>query len=149
MRSAVALATIGAVVVVFASLGGLGYASSATRQVVRRLETVVQSKAATTEALPLSPAEEQSGLGPRPTPSLPGGAGGDTSGRDGREGRGDGRSSGQSAGSTTGVVGETNGQRKESELPFAGVSLLLPVGLAILLVGGGILLHRRACDLPD
>jgi hypothetical protein len=166
-RPALALATVGAVAVVFASLGGVGYASSAARQAVRKIETVVQSKSTTRGAIPLSAGQQQYGPvpvppypppkptpppspTPPPAPSPPpaGGAGGGTSGGGGTQGQGHGQSGGsQNPGSTTGVAGQSNGQKQGSGLPFTGMSLLLPVVLAILLVGGGIFLRRRARDL--
>jgi hypothetical protein len=166
VRLGLALSTVGAVAVVFASLGGAGYASSATHQIIRKLETVVQSKSSTREAVPMSPGQAQYGPvpvppypPPRPTPPPapsppppptppPPSSGGGTPGGGGTAGQGQGQGS---PGSSTGVAGANNGQTQPSgsELPFTGLSLSLPAGLAILLIGGGIFLRRRSRRLSD
>jgi uncharacterized membrane protein YgcG len=174
MRPALGLATIDVVVAVFAALGGVGYASSAARQVARKLETVVQSKSSTRAAAPLSAGQQQYGpvsvppypppkpasspppppppsTNPAPPPPPSGSGGGGASGG-GTQGQSHGQSQSggsQSPGSVTGVAGQGAGQTQGSGLPFTGLSLLLPVGLAIFLIGGGILLRRRARDLSE
>ena len=172
VRLGLALSTVGAVAVVFASLGGAGYASSAAHQVVRKLQTVVQSKPSTRAAVPMSPSQAQYGPvpvppyppprpttspasspppPPNPTPPPPSVVGG-TAGGGGTAGQGSpGTTGSPGTAAAGGVAGESNGQTQNngSELPFTGLSLLLPAGLAILLVGGGIFLRRRGRHVSD
>ena len=178
VRLGLALFTVGAVAVVFASLGGAGYASSAARQVVRKLQTVVQSQPSTRAAVPMSPSQAQYGPvpvppypPPRPTtspehlhrrPPTPLAAPVGRRRNSGRKWHG---RPGQRTGAADRAADRAAPARRRraasrvratarrrtatgAELPVTGLSLLLPAGLAILLVGGGSSSGAAAATFP-
>jgi len=124
-RLGLALATSGLIVGAFAAFGGIGYASSAASQAVKKLENVVRSQPATRQAAPTSAAQAQ--YGPfKPPPTKPT-----------KQTRGQLKTVKTPKPPTSAkTIGETHG------LPFTGLSLWAPTLAGFALFAFGLALRR-------
>jgi hypothetical protein len=127
-RVGLALALSGLIVVALASFGGVGYASSAARQVVKKVERgapakhprVVTKSAAQAQYGPFTPPT------PKPKPNAAGTGGAGTTGPTGASG---------AAGAGAGAKGQNSAPKvTTSQLPFTGLTLWMPLPMRRLVL---------------
>jgi hypothetical protein len=163
-RLGAVLAATGIAVIVLGASGGVIYASSSTptKKVagVHIDQTGVIQRPSSSGRAQYGPVPVPPHPKPKPTPPPPpppppfkppptsggGNSGGGTSGGQGSSGGGSQGSGNQGSGQQGGVAGGSAGgsQGSGGELPFTGLSLLVPVVLGGGLIGLGLIIRRRA-----
>ena len=141
-RVGIAFAMSGLILVVLASFGGIGYASSAVSHAVKK-PTV--AKKAVNVASPSAAQAQYGGFTPPTSPPITppkqptGGTGGTTSG--GSSG-GQASSGGQGSG-TEGTSASSGTGGTSSNLPFTGLALWVPLAIGLGLIATGLVLRTR------
>jgi hypothetical protein len=126
-RLGLGLAATGLMVIVFASFGGVGYASSAASQVARKLESVVRSKPAAHVTRQVSAAQAQ--YGPFKPPAK-------------KKVKGSHKTVTSQKAKAGGTIGATKTKGKGPGLPFTGMTLWVPSLLGGALFALGLALRR-------
>jgi hypothetical protein len=156
-RFGIVVALTGLILVALASFGGVGYASSAASQAIKKVERIVHSKPPATKSAPRQLASSgQAQYGPFTPPPKPkpcpqarkqkSSAPASTShtacpkdnGKGGKNG-GNGNNGGSNGG---GSFKPPNSQGSGSGLPFTGLDLWIPVAIGLSLFLAGLALRR-------
>jgi hypothetical protein len=151
-RVGLAFAMSGLILVVLASFGGIGYASSAVSHAVKK-QTV--AKKAVNVASPSAAQAQYGGFTPPNSPPLtppntpntppkqPSGGGTSGGGTSGGGTSGGTASSGGQAGGTEGTSASSGTGGTSSNLPFTGLALWVPLAIGLALIAAGLVMRTR------